>query len=289
MHSSPHSIRWCCIQFTNRGSCQHLPCLPITPANPTKAADVCFAKPSPSFGRLFNEIGTGSSIPRRFAGSSTRPKYSSNTKAITIARALLTRSKWPRWRARSPGVLGLNTDLSETVALAHDLGHPPFGHTGEDVLNRCMEGNGGFDHNAQALRVVTFLERHYPGFDGLNLTWETLEGIAKHNGPVVNDLPRPLAEYTALHDLELHTHASAEAQVAALADDIAYNAHDLDDGLRAGLFTEDDVLELPIVGPALPRSTEIIPGSMPSGDGARHCVWSSITSSRAPSRRAASD
>lgn len=146
------------------------------------------------------------------------------------------------------GALELNSDLSEAVALAHDLGHPPFGHSGEEVLNSCMEDHGGFDHNAQALRVVTRLERHYPGFDGLNLTWEALEGIAKHNGPVVTDLPYPLAEYNAEHDLELHTLASAEAQAAALADDIAYNTHDLDDGLRAGLFRESDVLDLPIAG-----------------------------------------
>ncbi|MGR3271865.1 deoxyguanosinetriphosphate triphosphohydrolase [Thalassococcus profundi] len=148
------------------------------------------------------------------------------------------------------GALGLNTDLTEAVALAHDLGHTPFGHTGEDALHALMDPYGGFDHNAQTIRIVTSLERHYAAFDGLNLTWETLEGIAKHNGPVTGDLPHALAEYAALHDLELHTHASAEAQVAALADDIAYNNHDLHDGLRAGLFTEAEIIALPIVGPA---------------------------------------
>ena len=148
------------------------------------------------------------------------------------------------------GALGLNTDLTEAVALAHDLGHTPFGHTGEDALHALMAPYGGFDHNAQTIRIVTSLERHYADFDGLNLTWETLEGIAKHNGPVTGDLPYALAEYDALHDLELHTHASAEAQVAALADDIAYNNHDLHDGLRAGLFTEERIAALPIVGPA---------------------------------------
>ena len=107
---------------------------------------------------------------------------------------------------------------------------------------------GGFDHNAQAIKIVTSLERHYAEFDGLNLTWETLEGIAKHNGPVVGDLPNALSEYSAKHDLELQTHASAEAQVAAISDDVAYNNHDLDDGLRAGLFTEVDLADLPIVG-----------------------------------------
>jgi dGTPase len=145
------------------------------------------------------------------------------------------------------GVLGLNEELTEAVALAHDLGHTPFGHTGEDALNELMEPYGGFDHNAQAVKIVTNLERHYADFDGLNLTWETLEGIAKHNGPVTGALPYALAEYNARHDLELHTYASAEAQVAALADDIAYNNHDLHDGLRAELFSTDEIAELPIL------------------------------------------
>lgn len=145
------------------------------------------------------------------------------------------------------GVLGLNAELTEAVALAHDLGHPPFGHTGEDALNALMEPYGGFDHNAQALRIVTSLERHYADFDGLNLTWETLEGIAKHNGPVIGTLPYALAKYNSLHDLELHSYASTEAQVAALADDIAYNSHDLHDGLRAELFSTDELAELPIL------------------------------------------
>jgi dGTPase len=148
------------------------------------------------------------------------------------------------------GALGLNGELTEAVALAHDLGHPPFGHAGEDVLHEMMAPYGGFDHNAQAIKIVTDLERHYAQFDGLNLTWECLEGIAKHNGPVLGNLPFALAEYDATHDLELHTHASAEAQVAALSDDIAYNNHDLHDGLRAGLFTDADIMALPIVGQA---------------------------------------
>lgn len=142
-------------------------------------------------------------------------------------------------------VLGLNEELTEAVALAHDLGHPPFGHTGEEALQRLMKDHGGFDHNAQAIRIVTRLERHYASFDGLNLTWETLEGIAKHNGPVVGEVPLALAEYDAMHNLELDSHASAEAQAAAVADDIAYNSHDLHDGLRAGLFYDDELAELP--------------------------------------------
>jgi dGTPase len=153
--------------------------------------------------------------------------------------------------------LGLDEELAEAVALAHDLGHTPFGHTGEDALAECMAPFGGFDHNAQALKIVTRLEARYADFDGLNLTWETLEGIAKHNGPLVagpegdrGGLPFAIADYDARHPLELHTHASAEAQVAALSDDIAYNNHDLDDGLRAGLFTVAEVRALPIVGEA---------------------------------------
>jgi dGTPase len=149
------------------------------------------------------------------------------------------------------GALDLDTDLTEAVALAHDLGHTPFGHAGEDTLAALMAPYGGFDHNAQALRIVTSLERHYAAFDGLNLTWETLEGLAKHNGPVTSALPYALADVTAGQDLGLATHAGAEAQVAALSDDIAYNNHDLHDGLRAGLFTDDEIAELPIVGDCL--------------------------------------
>jgi dGTPase len=156
------------------------------------------------------------------------------------------------------GVLDLQAELAEAVALAHDLGHTPFGHTGEVALARMMTPFGGFDHNAQALRIVTRLERHYAEFDGLNLTWETLEGIAKHNGPLSDAAGRPLdgplpyalVEYNAVHDLELHTFAGPEAQVAAIADDVAYNHHDLHDGLRAGLFTDADLAELPVIGPA---------------------------------------
>lgn len=177
------------------------------------------------------------------------------------------------------GVLGLNTDLAEAIALAHDLGHTPFGHTGEDAMERLMAPYGGFDHNAQALRIVTRLERHYADFDGLNLTWECLEGIAKHNGPVVRPspdggpvtgpnadkthegpLPYALAEVNAAWDLELHTHASAEAQVAAIADDVAYSHHDLHDGLRSGLFSEEDLMELPVTGPAFAEVDRLWPG-----------------------------
>ncbi|MDO6479892.1 deoxyguanosinetriphosphate triphosphohydrolase [Shimia thalassica] len=157
------------------------------------------------------------------------------------------------------GALGLDYSLTEAVALAHDLGHTPFGHTGEDALNELMQPYGGFDHNAQAVKIVTSLERHYAEFDGLNLTWECLEGIAKHNGPVTGELPFALSEYNAVHDLELHTYASAEAQVAALADDIAYNNHDLLDGLRAGLFSEEEISDLPIVSGAFAQVDKTYP------------------------------
>ncbi len=164
--------------------------------------------------------------------------------------------------------LRLNEDLAEAVALAHDLGHTPFGHTGEDALDACMRPYGGFDHNAQALKIVTELEARYADFDGLNLTWETLEGIAKHNGPLVGpdcdpELHFCLEEYNARHDLELDTHASAEAQVAALSDDIAYNNHDLDDGLRAGLFSVEEARALPLVGPCFDAAERLHPGLDP--------------------------
>jgi len=154
--------------------------------------------------------------------------------------------------------LGLDEDLTEALALAHDLGHPPFGHAGERALDACMQAHGGFDHNAQTLRVVTSLEHRYPEFDGLNLTWETLEGIVKHNGPLAerngaavgryrdHGIPSGISDYTRTYDLELWSFASLEAQVAAIADDIAYDAHDIDDGLRAALFTVDDLKIMPL-------------------------------------------
>lgn len=155
--------------------------------------------------------------------------------------------------------LGLNEDLAEALALAHDLGHTPFGHSGEDALDAVMKDVGGFDHNAQALRIVTNLEHRYAEYDGLNLTWETLEGLVKHNGPLITTdghpigrykarhVPTSIIEYTFIHDLCLWSHSSAEAQVAAIADDIAYNAHDLDDGLRAGLFTLEQLEDVPFL------------------------------------------
>jgi dGTPase len=180
-------------------------------------------------------------------------------------RTRLTHSLEVAQIARSvAAAMGLDADLAETVALAHDLGHPPFGHAGEDELQRCMEAFGGFDHNVQTFRVVTDLERRYPTFEGLNLTWETLEGVVKHNGPVTNRLHEPawraIADYTEGFDLKLGTWASAEAQVAALADDIAYNNHDVDDGVQAGLFTLDELLEVPLIGPNIVAAQQDYPG-----------------------------
>ena len=164
--------------------------------------------------------------------------------------------------------LKLDEDLAECLALAHDLGHPPFGHTGEDALKECMADYNGFDHNAQTLRILTKLERRHAKFDGLNLTWETLEGVVKHNGPLTGalaeeagTLPAAITEYAEAHDLWLDSFPSLEAQVAAIADDIAYNNHDVDDGLRAGLFTFDDARAQPLIGPALEEAEKRYSGA----------------------------
>jgi dGTPase len=168
--------------------------------------------------------------------------------------------------------LGLDEDLAEALALAHDLGHPPFGHAGERALDGCLTLYGGFDHNAQALRVVTVLERRYAEFDGLNLTWETHEGLVKHNGPLTDatgapigryrdrGVPQAIRQHLKVQDLELWTFAGAEAQAAAIADDIAYDAHDIDDGLRAGLFELDDISAVPLVGEILVEIRSLYPG-----------------------------
>jgi dGTPase len=160
--------------------------------------------------------------------------------------------------------LGLDEDLAETLALAHDLGHTPFGHAGEEALNAEMVRFGGFSHNDHTLRILTRLERRYAEFDGLNLSWETLEGTVKHNGPLrgpnmERPIPPTIAEYDARHPLALDTYPSAEAQVAALADDIAYNNHDIDDGLRAGLFAVSDLADVPLVGPVFQEVSSLYP------------------------------
>jgi len=183
-------------------------------------------------------------------GDHFRTRLTHSLEVAQIARSIAT-------------ALGLDADLAETIALAHDLGHPPFGHAGEDELQIQMGSFGGFDHNVQTFRVVTRLERRYPRFDGLNLTWETLEGVIKHNGPVVDRLNRPswraIAEFDADYELGLDTWASAEAQVAALADDIAYNNHDVDDGVTAGLFYLKELLDVPLIGPHVASAMEDYP------------------------------
>lgn len=175
-------------------------------------------------------------------GDNFRTRLTHTLEVAQVARSLAT-------------ALGLDADLAETIALAHDLGHPPFGHAGEDELEIQMREYGGFDHNVQTFRVVTELEHRYPDFVGLNLTWETLEGVIKHNGPVTNKLGKPswkaVSKYDNEYELGLNTWASAEAQVAALADDIAYNNHDVDDGVTAGLFTLDELMDVPLIGPIL--------------------------------------
>lgn len=187
-------------------------------------------------------------------GDHYRTRLTHSLEVAQIARAVARR-------------MGLDDDLAECLGIAHDLGHPPFGHTGEDVLDACMEPYGGFDHNAQTLRVLTKLERKYPTFDGLNLTWETLEGVVKHNGPLIRfgatlaDLPVAIQEYVAQHDLELASWPGLEAQVAAHADDIAYNNHDIDDGLRAGLFSLSELREeVPMVERVLATVEKDHPG-----------------------------
>lgn len=188
-------------------------------------------------------------------GDHYRTRLTHSIEVAQIARAL----------ARA---LGCDEDLAEALALSHDFGHTPFGHTGEDALDELMRDHGGFDHNAQSLRIVTKLERRYAEFDGLNLAWETLEGLVKHNGPLTDaqgkglkkPVPAPILEYNALNDLDLSRHSSVEAQCAAIADDIAYNAHDLDDGLRAGLFDLDAIADLPLAGDLLAEVRRRYPG-----------------------------
>src|SRR5262245_16687504 len=225
----------------------------------------CASQPDQSRGRLVAEPESPTRTPYMrdrdriiHSGAFRRMKHKTQVFVYhegDYYRTRLTHSLEVAQIARSISrVLRLDEDLAEALALAHDLGHAPFGHAGEDALAAAMKPFGGFDHNAHALRLVTKLEERYAEFDGLNLTWETLEGIVKHNGPLTGPqskgepLPQAIAEFNQTFDLRLDTFASAEAQTAALADDIAYNNHDIDDGLRAGLFTVEKLLSVPRVG-----------------------------------------
>jgi dGTPase len=219
--------------------------------------------PDRSRGRLFEEPPSKTRSPfRRDSTAFRRLKHKTQVFVFHEGdhyRTRLTHSLEVAQIARALArQLGLDEDLTETLALAHDLGHPPFGHAGERALDACLKAHGGFDHNAQTLRVLTALEHRYPEFDGLNLTWEALEGIVKHNGPLTDrsgapvgryrerGVPVGIADYVKTCDLELWSFASLEAQVAAIADDIAYDAHDIDDGLRAGLFAVGDLKVMPL-------------------------------------------
>ncbi|MBQ4874573.1 MAG: deoxyguanosinetriphosphate triphosphohydrolase [Rickettsiaceae bacterium H1] len=177
-------------------------------------------------------------------GDYYRTRLTHSLEVAQIARAICER-------------LNLSETLGEAIALAHDFGHTPFGHAGEESLRECTENYGGFDHNAQSLRVLTFLEQRYASFDGMNLTWEVLEGVAKHNGPItIEKQHKIISRYNKLHDLELDTFAGPEAQVASIADDIAYNAHDIDDGIRSGLIGIKDMYDIPYIAKTL-KSIEI--------------------------------
>lgn len=242
----------------------------------------CATRPQDSRGRLHDEAGSPSRSPfqrdrDRIVHSTAFRRLNHKTQVFVYHegdhfRSRLTHSLEVAQIARSIArLMNIDEDLCEAIALAHDLGHPPFGHAGEKALDAAMAEYGGFDHNAQSLRVVTALERKYALFDGLNLTWETLEGIAKHNGPVLNKkgepsgpykdkaLPRALQAYRAQHDLELYTWPGIEAQVAAIADDIAYNNHDIDDGFRARAYALDDLARVPLAGRVLEEVNGLYP------------------------------
>jgi dGTPase len=225
------------------------------------------SNPSMSRGRLFNEIKCD--LRSDFQRDRDRILHSAAFRRLEYKTQVFVNHEGDHYRtrlthslevaqiARSVSrILGINEDLAEALALAHDLGHPPFGHAGEDALNEAMREFGGFDHNAHTIKILTNLEHRYADFNGLNMSWETLEGIAKHNGPLIginaknmdNIVPKAILEFNEKFDLALDKFSSLEAQVASLADDIAYNNHDIEDGLRANLFQVEQLFDLPIVG-----------------------------------------
>ncbi len=241
-------------------------------------ARACFASnPAKSRGRLIEEPASRTRTPfqrdrDRIIHSTAFRRLKHKTQVFVYHegdhyRTRLTHTIEVSQIARSLArALHVDEDLTEALALVHDFGHTPFGHAGERALNACMANYGGFDHNAQSLRIVTALEKQYANFDGLNLSWETLEGLAKHNGPLIRqketnaDLPHAFVEYGELQDLQLWSWSGLEAQLAAIADDIAYNNHDIDDGLRAGLFSLDDLADIPFSGDLLKQVRLLHPG-----------------------------
>jgi dGTPase len=260
---------------------------PISPAKPGESAPPRVlapyaADPRASRGRLISEPPSDTRSP--FARDRDRILHASAFRRLNYKTQVFIYHEGDHYRSRLTHslevaqiaralarTLRVDEDLAEALALAHDLGHPPFGHAGERALDAAMAGAGGFDHNAQSLRVVTELEKKYARFDGLNLTWATLEGLVKHNGPLTGPnaarhgktarpVPESILAFCAKQDLELGTYASVEAQAASLADDIAYNNHDIDDGYRAGLFTFAELAEVPIAGRALAQARDAYPG-----------------------------
>ena len=255
---------------------------PISPDKPGEAPGslaLYAVDPAQSRGRLVSEPESPGRSP--FARDRDRILHASAFRRLNYKTQVFVYHEGDHYRSRLTHslevaqiaraiarTLRVDEDLTEALALAHDLGHPPFGHAGERALDAAMAGAGGFDHNAQSLRVVTALEKRYANFDGLNLTWETLEGLVKHNGPVAGPnavkpdrpVPESILGYCARQDLELASFASVEAQAAALADDIAYNNHDIDDGYRAGLFSFAELAEVPIAGRALAEVRDAYPG-----------------------------
>ncbi len=253
---------WAMTNLAKGGPCDTV----LVPASGRPDRSALAADPFASRGRRFAEAESATRTPfardrDRIIHASAFRRLKEKTQVFVAHegdhyRTRLTHSLEVAQIARSLATaLGLDADLAETIALGHDLGHPPFAHAGEEELERQMAEFGGFDHNAQTFRVLTCLEHRYPRFPGLNLTWETLEGVVKHNGPASGLLDRPawreIVEFDAEWPLELAAWPSAEAQVAALADDIAYNNHDVDDGLQAGLFGLEDLAATALVGPIL--------------------------------------
>ena len=246
MAQPPHVAVYASIPAQSRGRAQD------EPESPTRT---CFQRDRDRIihSSAFRRLQYKTQVFVTHEGDHYRTRLTHSLEVAQIARSL----------ARS---LALNEDLAEALALAHDLGHPPFGHAGEDALDEAMGPWGGFDHNEQTFRVLTSLERRYAGFDGLNLSWETLEGMAKHNGPLCGEhaderqIPPSIEDFDRRFGLELDQYAGPEAQVAALADDIAYNNHDLDDGLRADLFPLGELHEIPLVGPVFEEVAARYPG-----------------------------